>query len=70
LLAMLLHTGGYLVQQTRLSVVAFFLGIYAHRRNDGRPLLDGGGDLPVFVVCVLRSAGCRAAPRLFRFPCA
>lgn len=28
LLAMLLHTGGYLVQQTRLSVVAFFLGIY------------------------------------------
>lgn len=28
LLAMLLHTGGYLVQQTRLSVIAFFLGIY------------------------------------------
>ena len=28
LLAMLLHTAGYMLQQTRLSVVAFFLGIF------------------------------------------
>lgn len=28
LLAMLLHTAGYMVQQTRLSVVAFFLGVF------------------------------------------
>ena len=26
--ALLLHVGGYLVQQTRVSVVAFFLGLY------------------------------------------
>ena len=28
LLAVLLHTAGYMIQQTRLSVVAFFLGIF------------------------------------------
>ncbi len=29
LFAMLLHVGGYMIQQSRLSVAAFFLGIYA-----------------------------------------
>ena len=65
LLSLLLHVAGYLVQQTRVSIVAYFLGVYGLIGLVGGPAWMKGTFFPMFLFVFCIPLGTISEPLTF-----